>query len=75
MQYRTTPALKNIERYIAVFIKAKEALVCKSAFFKSPTNLAEPSSLFFGIAYMNITEKAVSQALMTQAAMKSPKLN
>lgn len=53
-------------------MKAKEALVRKSAFPKPPTNLAEPPVLCSGIAPLKVTEKAVSQALMTQAAMKAP---
>ena len=75
LQFRTTPALKDIEGHIAVSMKAKEALVHKSAFPKPPTNLAERPSLFSGIAHMKVTEKAVSQALMTQAAIKAPGLD
>lgn len=54
-------------------MKAKEALVCKSAFPKLSTNLAELPGLFSEIAHMNITEKVVTQTLMTQAAMKAPR--
>lgn len=75
LQFKTTYTLKDIKGHIAVSMKVKEALVYKSAFFKSLTNLAKPSGLFSGIAHINVTGKAVSQTLMIQIAIKAPKLD
>lgn len=52
-------------------MKAKEALVRKSAFPKPPTNFGEPLVLSSGMAHLRVTEEAVSETLMTQAAMKA----
>ncbi len=72
LQFKTTPALKDTEGHAAVSIKAKEALVRKSAFPKLPANLTELPILSSGTAHIKVTPEAVSQALMTQAAMKAP---
>ena len=53
-------------------MKAKEAMVRRSAFPKPPTHLIKPPVLSFGLAHANITEEMVAQALMTQAATKAP---
>ncbi len=53
-------------------MKAKEALVQRSAFPKPPTNLIEPPVTSFGLAHTKITEESVAQALMTQLATKAP---
>ena len=53
-------------------MKAKEALVRRSAFPKPPTNLIEPPVTSFGLAHTKITEEVIAQALMTQAATKAP---
>ena len=71
LQFRTTPALKDTEGNIAITIKAKQALVCKSAFPKPPIGLAEPPVISLGMAHIKVTEETVSQALMTQAAIKA----
>ena len=67
LQFRTTPALKDNERHIAVPMKAKEALVRKSAFPKPSANCEVPPNI--GTA---LTEEIVAQALMTQVAAKAP---
>ncbi len=72
LQFRTTPALKDSDGNTAVFMKAKEALVRRSAFSKPPPNLVEPPVTPCGLAHANITEETVAQALMTQAATKAP---
>ena len=72
LQFRTTPVLKDTEGNIAVTMKAKEALVRKSAFAKPLIGLAEPPVISPGMAHIKVTEEAVSQGLMTQAAMKAP---
>ena len=56
---------------MAVSMKAKEALVRRSAFPKPPTNLVEPPVTSFGSAHTKISEEVVGQALMTQAATKA----
>ena len=37
-QFKTTPALKSADGHIAISMKAKEAMVCKSAFPFPPVN-------------------------------------
>ena len=53
-------------------MKAKEALVRKSAFPKPLINLFEPPVIPSGLAHTKITEEVVAQALMTQAINKAP---
>ena len=65
LQFRTTSALKDIERNIAVIMKVKEALVRKSAFPKPPIGLAEPPVISPGMAHIKVTEEAISQVLIT----------
>ena len=72
LQLRTTSALKDNERNIAVFMKAKEALVRKSAFPKPPPNFFETPTIPLKLAHTKITEEIVGQALLTQAATKAP---
>ena len=72
LQFRTTPALKDSDGNTAVSMKAKEALVRKSAFPKPPINLFEPSVIPSGLAHTKITEEVVARTLMTQAANKAP---
>ena len=72
LQFRTTPALKDNEGNIAVSMKAKEALVRKSAFPRPPPNFLETPAIPLGLAHTKITEKTVGQALLTQAATKAP---
>ncbi len=57
---------------MAVSMKAKEALVRRSAFPKPPPNLFEPLVIPFGLAHTKITEEIVAQALTTQVATKAP---
>ena len=53
-------------------MKAKEALVRRSAFPKPPPNLFERPVTPRGVAHTKITEETVAQALKTQAATKAP---
>ena len=53
-------------------MKAKEALVRRSAFPKLPPNPVEPLVSPYGLLHTKVTEKVVAQALMTQAATKAP---
>ena len=52
--------LTDIERNTAVTIKAKEALICKSAFPKPPIGLVELPVISSGMAYIKVIEEAVS---------------
>ena len=70
LQFKTTPALKDSERNIVVFMKAKEALVRKSAFSRPPPNFLETPAISLGLAHTKITEEIVGQALLTQEATK-----
>ena len=72
LQFRTTPALKDNEGNIAVSMKAKEALVRKSALLRPPPNFLETPAISLGLAHTKITEETVGQALLTQAATKAP---
>ena len=72
LQLRTTPALTDVDGNTAVSMKAKEALVRRSAFPKPPPNSIEPPLMSCGMAHTRITEERVAQALMTQAATKAP---
>lgn len=71
LEFKTTPALKDSNGNTAVFIKAKEALVRKSAFPKPLPNPIEPLVTPNGSFHTRITEEVVAQALMTQAATKA----
>lgn len=53
-------------------MKAKEALVRRSAFPKPPISLGPEPLVLPGIAHMEITEEKVSYALMSQSTAKAP---
>ena len=53
-------------------MKAKEALVRRSAFPKPPPNLFKPPVILRGVAHTKMTEEIVAQALTIQAATKAP---
>lgn len=72
LQFKTTPALKDSDGNAAVSMKAKEALVRRSAFPKPPTSLVQTPVTSSGSAHTKITEAIVAQALMTQAGTKAP---
>lgn len=54
-------------------MKAKEALVKKSAFPKLPASNNIQTSIGFRIAYNQVSKKAIKQALMTQSISKAPR--
>lgn len=66
------PALKDSDRNTAVSMKAKEALVRRSAFPQPPTDFVQIPVISSGLAHIKVTEEMVVQALMTQAAIKAP---
>ena len=72
LQFQTIPAFRDSDGNTAVSMKAKEALVRKSAFPKPPINLVELPVISLGLAHTKITEEVVAQALVTQAATKTP---
>ena len=53
-------------------MKAKEALVRKSAFPKPPTNSRPDPEIELGVAHLTITEDIVFHALFSQSATKAP---
>lgn len=57
---------------MAMLMKAKEALIQKSAFSKPSIISLEPLVIPFGSAHIKIIKKVVVQVLMTQAATKAP---
>ena len=71
-QFKTTPALKDARGNIATSMKAKEALVRKSAFPKPPTSRNIEPVITSGVAYKEVTEKVIEKALMTQSTSKAP---
>ena len=66
LQFRTTPALKDSDGNTAISMRAKEALVRRSAFPKPLTNLVEFSVTPFGSAHTRINEEVVGQALIVE---------
>lgn len=64
--------MKDAERNIATSMKAKEALVRKFAFPKSPVSGSVEPVVIPGIAHKKVTEKVIKKALMTQSTLKTP---
>lgn len=56
---------------MVVFIKAKKALIKRSAFSKLLPNLVQPLISPCKLFYIKIIEKVVAQALMTQAIINA----
>ena len=61
--------------YTATSMKAKEALVCKSAFFKPPNNPGQNPTTSPRIAYLKVSQDMVSYALMSQSVATAPRPN
>ena len=72
LQFKTTPALKDLDGNVATSMKAKEAFVYRSAFPKPPISLEAEPVIPCGIAHKGITEEKVYFALVTQAIAKAP---
>lgn len=70
--FKTTPALKDVDGNVATSMKAKEALVYRSAFPKPPISLEAEPLISSGIAHKRITEEKVYLALVIQAIAKAP---
>lgn len=64
-------ALKDSDRNTAVSMKAKKALVRRSAFPKLQPNSIEPLVSSYGLLYIKVIEEVVAQALMIQVATKA----
>lgn len=71
LKFRNTPALKDSERNIAVFIKDKEVLIRKSAFPKPLSNFFEPPTIPLELAHIKITKETAAQVLVTQVVIKA----
>lgn len=52
-------------------MKAKEALIRRSAFLKPLPNPIKPAIISCGMAHKKITKETVAQALITQVATKA----
>ena len=65
-----TPILKNSNGNTAVFIKAKEALVRRSAFLKLLLSLVQPPVMSSGFAHTKIIEDLVAEILIIQVITK-----
>lgn len=72
LQFRTIPALKDPDGNIATSMKAKEALVRRSAFPKPPIGLEPEPFVLPGVAHRGVTEEKIFHALMSQSATKAP---
>lgn len=71
LQFKTTPALQDSDGNIVTSMKAKEALVRKSAFPQPPSNLGPDPITSPGITHATITKDIVSEALVSQSATKA----
>ena len=65
------PALKDSDGNIAVFMKAKEALVQRSAFSKLSISFIQTPVTSSRLAYTKITKAIVAQVLVTQVGTKA----
>ena len=70
-QFKKTPALKDTESHIATSMKAKEALVCKSAFPSPPKCGYSEPVIIPGVAHQTVTKDIIYEALMTQSTSKA----
>lgn len=67
LKFKTTLALKDIERHAAISMKAKKTLIYKSAFLKPSTNLVKLPILSSKIVYIKVNLEAKSQTLILVA--------
>ena len=67
-----TPALNDPDGNIATSMKAKEALICRSAPPKPPISLGPEPLVLPGVAHIGVTEVKIAHALMSQSATKAP---
>ena len=72
LQFKTTSALKDGNRNTATSIKAKEALVRKTAFSLPPISLAKNLDIAPERVNINVIKKQVYYSLMAQFAIKVP---
>lgn len=69
---KTTPVSKDNNRNTTISIKAKGALIRKSALFGPPPCFFEPPVSFPGLAYIKIKKETVAPTLTTQVTTKVP---
>ena len=72
LQFKTTPTLKDNDGNTATSMKAKEALVRKTAFPPPPTSCIQQAIIPPGQAHVQITTEEVGYALNTQSSAKAP---
>lgn len=63
--------LKNCDKNITLFIKAKKVLIQRLVFSKLPTNLIQSLITFFKLTFIEIFKEAITQTLMIQIAIKA----
>lgn len=71
-QFKTTLTLNNADDHIAVSMKAKKALVCKSAFPSPPVSSHNKPIVHSEVAHKTVTNDIVDKSLMTQSSVKVP---
>lgn len=64
--------MKDTEGLVATSMKAKEAMVRRSAFPSPPTSFHDEPVVMPGVAHQTVTEDVINKALMTQSMSKAP---
>ena len=64
--------MKDTEGLVATSMKAKEALVRRSAFPSLPKSFHDEPVVMPGVAHQTVTEDMINKALMTQSTSKAP---
>lgn len=59
------PALKDIKGLVATFIKAKEALVLRSAFLSLSKSIFNKPVVMLEVVHQTLTDDMINKALMT----------
>lgn len=68
-------ALKDTKSYITTSMKAKEALVHKSAFSSPPKSDHNELVVMSEVTHQTIIKEIIYKVLMTQSTLKAPKLD
>ncbi len=66
LQFKTTPALKDVNRYTSTSMEEKKAMIRKSAFLKLPNDLRPDGIISTRIAHVTITKYIAFKELMSQ---------
>lgn len=73
--FKAIPTLKNTEGYIAMFVKAKKALIYKSVFLFLLKSLHNELDFILEVAYLIISKNVIYKGLMIQSNSKTPGLD